>query len=143
MKKELKVEKSIDINSSAEKIWRVMTESEFIKQYLYGTEASGAWEEGEQIFFRGAFDGMSYEDKGWVKRSEKPHLLSYSYWSSFSGLEDHPDNYFLVTYKIDSTDEGCRFTWHQEGFPNEERQKHTENSLGQILEQIKSLAEKL
>ncbi len=70
-------------------------------------------------------------------------MLKYDYWSGFSGLEDKPENYSLVTYKIEKLDDNSLdFTWYQQGFSSEEGQKHTQQGLRMMLEKIKELAEK-
>ncbi len=59
-----------------------------------------------------------------------------------SGMEDKIENYFIVTYLIESLSDGkVRLTWHQESFPTEEKRKHTESALTAMLEQIKSMLE--
>ncbi len=75
--------------------------------------------------------------------NKKNELLKYDYWSRFSGLEDKPENYSLVTYKIEKlNDNSVNFTYHQQGFSNEEGKSHTEQGLQSMLEKIKELAEK-
>ncbi len=40
-----------------------------------------------------------------MRENEQNKILSYSYWSGFSGLEDKPENYSLVTYTLESSDD--------------------------------------
>ena len=130
------------INASPERIWEVMTLPENIKVYLYGTQVSTDWQAGSPIEFKGEYNGQTYLDKGNVLKNEMPHLLQYNYWSGFSGMEDTPNNYAVVTYKIEATPNGhCQFTWHQQGFSSEEGKCHTEEGLKKMLVQIKELAE--
>mgnify|MGYP000206330213 CR=1 FL=1 len=82
------------------------------------------------------------DHKGNVLEVEKNKLLRYNYWSSMSGTEDKIENYFIVTYSIEDLGDGTvKFTWHQSGFPTEERREHTEQGLVAMLEQIKEIAE--
>jgi len=143
MNKNLKVSKSIEINSSAEKIWDTLTNPEKIKIYLFGTETITDWKTGSSIIFQGEYDGNIYKDKGNVLKNVKNETLKYNYWSGFSGLEDKPDNYYIVTYHIENiSDNQMKFTWTQEGFANKEGQQHSKNGLLGLLEQIKRIAEK-
>lgn len=72
------------------------------------------------------------------------YILKYDYWSGFSGLEDKPENYSIVTYSIEKIyDNQVKFTQTQLGFANEEGQKHSENGLEGILEQIKKMVEEV
>ena len=142
MNRNLKVSKSIEINSNADKVWDALTNPEKIKIYLFGTETITDWKIGSPIVFRGEYDGHKYKDKGNVLEFIRNKTLKYNYWSGFSGLEDRPNNYSIVTYQIDNiSDNQVKFTWTQEGFANEEGQQHSENGLSGMLEQIKKLVE--
>ncbi len=133
---------SIHINSTSERIWDVLTNPEKIKTYLFGTEVKTDWKKGNPITFSGEYNGHTYEDKGNVVEHIPNESLSYSYWSGFSGLEDKPENYSLVSLSITKFDNNtCEFTWHQQGFASQEGQSHTQEGLKTILEQIKNLAE--
>lgn len=142
MNKDLSVTHSIEIDGSPADVWDAMTNPEKIKVYLYGTNTTTDWEVGSPIEFQGEYDGHQYNDKGNVLENKPNELLKYNYWSSFSGLEDKLENYFIVTYKIDDMGDGKSvFTWLQEGFRNEESHKHTQDGLPAMLEQIKAVVE--
>lgn len=143
MDKNLIASSNINIQSTPEKVWNVLTNPENIKEYLFGTEVLTDWNIGSPIVFQGEYDGQQYKDKGNVIENKKNELLKYDYWSGFSGLEDKPENYSLVTYKIEKLDDNSvNFTWHQQGFSSEEGKCHTEDGLKAMLEKIKELAEK-
>jgi uncharacterized protein YndB with AHSA1/START domain len=140
----LKVSKSIEINSTSSKVWDVLTNPEKIKVYLFGTETITDWEVGSPIIFQGDYQGKKYKDKGVVLENKPNQFLSYSYWSGFSGLEDKPENYFKVTYLLEENSENkILFTWKQEGFKSEDGKNHTEKGLPSMLEEIKKLAEEI
>jgi len=142
MDKNLIASQSIEINTKAEKVWEVLTNPEKIKIYLFGTETITDWRIGSSIIFQGEYNGHQYKDKGNVLESTENKILSYNYWSGFSGLEDKTENYSLVTYKIkDIAENKVKFTWTQKGFANKDGQCHTEQGLKTMLEQIKKLAE--
>lgn len=143
MDKKLIASSNINIQSTPEKVWDVLTNPEKIKEYLFGTEVLTDWNIGSPIVFQGEYNGQQYKDKGNVIENTKNELLKYDYWSGFSGLEDEPENYSLVTYKIENLDNSSvNFTWHQQGFSSEEGKCHTEQGLQSMLEKIKELAEK-
>jgi uncharacterized protein YndB with AHSA1/START domain len=143
MNRNLKVSKSIEISSTAEKVWDALVNPEKIKVYLFGTETITDWMIGSPIIFQGEYNGQQYKDKGNVIENKKNELLKYDYWSGFSGLEDKPENYSLVTYKIENLDDNTvNFTWLQQGFSSEEGKCHTEKGLQSMLVKIKELAEK-
>lgn len=142
MNKNLKVSKSIEINSKGEQVWDALTNPEKIKVYLFGTETITNWKVGSPIIFQGEYEGHKYKDKGNVLKNELNSLLQYNYWSQFSSLEDTLENYAIVTYKIGIVSENkVNFTWTQEGFSSQEGFEHTEKTLNGMLEQIKNLVE--
>ena len=142
MNRSLKVSKSIEINSGAKKVWDALINPDKIKIYLFGTETITDWQVESAIIFQGEYQGHKYKDKGNVLENEPYNILKYNYWSGFSGLEDKPENYSIVTYKIEVLSQGkVNFTWTQEGFASKEGQKHSENALFGMLEVIKKLVE--
>ncbi len=144
MNRNLKVSKSVVINSTKEKVWEVLTLPDKIKIYLFGTETITDWKPGSPIIFQGEYEGHKYKDKGNVLENKPNELLKYSYWSGFSGLEDKDENYSIITYTLEGTHENqIKFTWAQEGFATKEGHQHSETSLGGMLEQIKNLVEEL
>ena len=142
MNKNLKSSHSVEINSSPEKVWDVLTNPEKIAIYLYGTKTETDWKMGSPITFSGSYNGMTYSDKGLVMANVPYTLLAYDYWTQFSGLEDVPENYCEVSYHIHDNNNGTvKFTWQQIGFKNEESLEHNQAGMPAILEQIKKLAE--
>ncbi len=142
MNKDLKASARILINALAKSTWMVLTNPEYIKLWLYGTEADTDWKVGSSISFRGEYQGHVYHDRGNVLENRENELLKYNYWAQYSGLEDSAENYSLVTYKIEAKEGMAELTWLQEGFASEKGQKHTEEGLPALLQSIKELAEK-
>ena len=143
MRNDLVVSKSIEINVSLSKMWEVLTHPEIIKEYLFGTQTVTDWKPGSEIIFQGEYNGQKYRDKGVVCENILHQRISYSYWSGFSGTEDKPENYSLVTYDLTRKDDDhTLFTWTQKGFANEEGYKHSESGMDAFLEQIKEIAER-
>ena len=142
MNRNLKVSKSIEINTEPNVVWDVLTNPEKIKIFLFRTETVTDWKIGSSIIFQGEYNGQKYKDKGIVLENVKNETLKYSYWSGFSELEDKPENYSIITYIIERLGKNkVKFTWTQEGFSSKKGQQHTENSLYGMLEQIKKIAE--
>jgi uncharacterized protein YndB with AHSA1/START domain len=142
MNHDLTVSKSIDISAPVSKVWDALTNPEIIKEYLFGTETITDWQVGSDIIFQGEYEGHTYKDKGIIQENRENDLLSYSYWSSFSGLEDQPDNYSLVTYTLVPNGDSTTFTWTQKGFATEEGYKHSEGGMEEFLKGIKAIVER-
>ena len=141
----LRVEKSILIYASRTKIWKSLTDPSLIKEYLFGTETITDWKVGSDLIFQGEWQGQTYKDKGHILEITQEQILKYDYWSGFSGLEDLPENYSLVTYTMEDEDdgEGIHLIVTQRGFASKENQEHGERGWSQVLEKIKEIAEAL
>ena len=139
--KTLKVEKVVIIQADSEKVWHALTDKETIKKYFFGTEAISDWQAGSSLIFQGEWEGKTYQDKGTILASEPGKLLQYNYWSGFSGLEDVPENYSLVTYRLKSDADQTTLTLTQEGFANEEGKAHGEGGWTMVLDNLKKLLE--
>jgi uncharacterized protein YndB with AHSA1/START domain len=143
---DLTVSQLILINASPAKVWNALTIPDIIKEYLFGTETITDWKVGSEIIFQGTYgdnNEYSYRDKGIIKENILNEKISYSYWSGFSGLEDKPENYSLVTYTLQSDDnKTTNFTWTQKGFGSEEGYQHSSSGMTAFLEQIKAIAER-
>jgi uncharacterized protein YndB with AHSA1/START domain len=141
MNKNLKVSKSIEIKASPAEVWDALVNPEKIKVYLFGTETITDWQIGSPIIFQGEYEGQVYKDKGNVLEVKPYEILKYDYWSGFSGMEDKPENYAVVTYTLEANIDHVKFTWTQEGFGAPEGQQHMESGLPAMLDQIKNLVE--
>lgn len=139
----LGVEKSIVINASKTKIWKALTDPALIKEYLFGTETITDWKVGSDLLFQGEWQGQTYKDKGHILDILPESVLSYDYWSGFSGMADVPENYSIVTYNLTEEMGGVRLSVRQQGFANEESWKHSEAGWKEVLGKIKEIAESI
>jgi uncharacterized protein YndB with AHSA1/START domain len=141
MDRALKVEKVVIIKAGPDEVWKALTDKESIKKYFFGTEAISDWEVGSSLIFQGEWEGKTYQDKGTILAADAGKLLQYNYWSGFSGLEDMPENYSLVTYRLSSELDQCTLTLTQEGFAGEEAKAHSEGGWTMVLDNLKKLLE--
>ena len=142
MRNDLIVSQSILINASIEKVWEALISPAIIKKYLFGTNTITDWKVGSKIIFQGEYEGNTYKDKGVIKENKLHETLSYSYWSGFSGVEDKPENYSTVTYKVKSiSPTQTEFTWTQSGYATEDGYNHSLSGMSAFLEQMKNVIE--
>ena len=141
MKNDLIAETSITIDASPSKVWKAITTPEKVKKYLMGTKVTTDWKEGSAISYEGEYNGKAYKDKGVIKKVEPGKILQSTYWSSMGGKEDKPENYNLVTYKLEDKDDKTVVTLYQDNIHSEKEKQHaTENWKG-VLEKLKTVAE--
>lgn len=141
MDKKLIAKESIAIHASKDKVWDELTNPKKVKEYLFGTEVVTDWKRGSEIIFQGEYEGQAYEDKGVIDEIKENELLQYTLWSNFSELEDIPENYSLVTYKLSTLNNETVLEITQQGFADEEAKKHAQINWRSALMQIKQLAE--
>ncbi len=124
-----------------QKIWDALTLPEQVKQYFFNTNMVTSWQVGTPIFFRGEWEGKSYEDKGTVLSFEPLKKLSYDYWSGFSGIEDKKELYQILSYELMPTDGGVRVTINQSNVDTQERADHSSKNWAMVLEALKKFVE--
>jgi uncharacterized protein YndB with AHSA1/START domain len=133
---------STEINAKTSTVWDALTKPELIKQYFFGTNAVSDWKVGSPLYFRGTWEGKSYEDKGTILKSEPGKFFKYSYWSSMSGIEDKPENYVDVTYLLTAKGDKTELTIIQENIPSDEMRKHSKTNWKMVMDGLKKLVEK-
>lgn len=67
---------------------------------MHGTDLVTDWQVGSPVYWRGQWNGQSYEDKGTVPALEPGELLKVTHWSPMGGTEDAPENHHVVTYEL-------------------------------------------
>jgi uncharacterized protein YndB with AHSA1/START domain len=133
---------TITIAVPRSKVWEAITNPELVKKYFFNTDVKSTWKKGDPIKFTGEWEGKPYEDKGIILDIEKEKLLKYSYYSSWTGKPDVPENYHNVTYKLKDVGANTEYTVEQEGLETEDAARHTEQNWAHIMEEMRKLLEK-
>lgn len=137
---DLELKKCREINANITKVWHALINPEMIEKYLFGTKASSEWKTGAEILFEGEWEGTSYQDKGIIQTFIPNEHFAYSYWSNFSGLEDIPENYALVSFQLKALEGGrTELTLIQQKFASEEALMHSQKSWDMVLDQMIAL----
>lgn len=147
--KDLTVRTSIEIAANAARVWQVLTQPEFTRQYMFGSETVSDWKQGSALEWRGVHEGKAVVFvKGTVTKIEPPHVLHYTTFGPTEGYPDVPANYMTVTYDVKPKGEGVELAVTQGNFATRTDgtgEKHFEGGEAgwqDLLEQIKALAEK-
>ena len=134
----MKTSKFIEVQCSPEKLWEVLTKSEFTKQYMFNCNVTTSWLIGEKIIWQGNFNGYEAYQKGKVIEFKPFKEITYSTFDPNFGLEDEPNNYIHVTYKLKEKKEGITLEVINETFDgNAERMKHISAGWDMVLPQIR------
>jgi uncharacterized protein YndB with AHSA1/START domain len=142
---ELLIHKSIEVGASIEILWKILTDSKFIQQYMFGCYVESDWKPGSPMLWKGAADGKLYVH-GHIVSIKPPHRLEYTVFDSTSTLADIPSNYLTMTYDLKTRgDHAAILEVPQGDFAKvEDGQRRYNDSLGDdnsVLEGIKKLAE--
>jgi uncharacterized protein YndB with AHSA1/START domain len=142
---ELRIRKSIDVAAPVETLWKILTDSEFIRQYMFGCNAETDWKPGSTLLWRGAADGVVYV-KGHVVRFEAARALEYTIFDPNSKLADIPSNYLTMNYDLREDGPGRSILEITQGdFSKVEdgrsRYRHSLDGDDTVLQGIKRLAE--
>jgi uncharacterized protein YndB with AHSA1/START domain len=128
---------SVTVNASAAKVWQALTDPAIIRKYFMGTEAHSDWKEGSPITYTGEWKGQQYEDKGTILQIKPNQLLQHTYWGSMAGLDDKPENYITVTYKLSGNDKQTTLTVSQDRCVDEqESQQMWHDILGKLKKTV-------
>ena len=141
MKNSLIAETSITIQAKPEKVWEAITNPRMIKKYLMDTNVKTDWKVGSPITYDGEYNGKRYHDKGVIKKIEKEKLFQSTYWSSMGGKEDTPENYNLVTYKLDGKGDQTIVTISQDNIHTEKEKEQAAENWKPVLKKLKKVVE--
>ena len=128
------------INAPIDKVWDALTKPELVKQYLFGSNLKTSWIVGEKISWTGEFNGQDFEDKGVVLEFEPKKRLVYSYLSSWSGLEDIPENYLFVRNEVTEKNGVTELIITQSNY-DEEKATHSQKNWEVVVNEIKKMLE--
>jgi len=142
MKENLKVQGSVIIFTTPEKLWKVLTGLDTIRRYLFGSVVKTDWKKGSDIWFSRQYEGKKYIDKGKILEIIENNSLKYSFFNSQEGYEDTPENYSTIEYSIlKKNDHEVELRFSREYIPIEFERKNQEEYLPHLLKQIKAISE--
>ncbi|KAB7530372.1 SRPBCC domain-containing protein [Flagellimonas olearia] len=128
------------VKAPIEKVWEALTQAEIIELYFFGSEQTTDWKIGRPIVWTGEYEGTTYKDTGVVLEFIPNEKLSYSYLSSWAGLEDKPENYLVVTYEVTKIIAGTALTITQSNY-DETKKKDSEKNWAVVVDGLKKIVE--
>ena len=136
-----KAETKIIINADIDLIWDYLTKPELVKKYFFNTNMVTTWKVGDEIFFRGEWEGVKYEDKGHVLEFNPPYSLAFDYWSSFSGVEDKPSKYQVIREELKEVPNGVEIHITQSNVETQEKADHSVANWNMVYSGLKKMLE--
>jgi uncharacterized protein YndB with AHSA1/START domain len=134
----------VHIDAPPSRVWQVLTDSGYTKQYMFGCEIVSDWTIGGRFDWKGAADGIVYV-KGRLLANEPPRLLRYTLIDPHSKLADVPENYLTMTLELTPERGGTTLTSAMGDYTKvgdgEIRYRHTVQGGDSIWVQLKAIAE--
>ncbi|MEO8088557.1 MAG: SRPBCC domain-containing protein [Bacteroidota bacterium] len=132
----------IQINSSKENVWDALTNPQLVKQWQFGSDLLTDWQVGSDIRFSTAWEGKLFEQWGKVLEVKMHEILRYSLFAPRPGLEDIPENYFIMSYLLTPEKGGTRLEIIQDDNRPGAVQEELQGEENAVLLSLKNLIEK-
>lgn len=135
-----RIEKRILIQASFSNVWKHLTKPDLMREWMGDQEMRieilTDWKAGSAFVIRG-FHHVQFENRGTVLQLEPGKVFRYEYLSSMSNLEDEPENYTTISFRLDGKEDQTELTVEAENFPTFEIYKHLEFYWNGTLQIIK------
>jgi uncharacterized protein YndB with AHSA1/START domain len=132
---------STTIDATKSKVWDTLTKPELVKLWQYGSELITNWEVGSDIKFRTEWEGKIFEQWGKILEVRSMELLKYSLFAPRPGLEDSPENYFIMSYILTTENEQTKLEIIQEDNRPNAVQEAPQGEEKPVLQSLKKVAE--
>lgn len=132
---------TIKINASLQRVWHTITNAELVKRWQYGSDLLTTWEPGSNIRFTTAWEDKVFEQWGKVLAFRPLELVRYSLFAPRPGLEDKPENYFIMNYVLYAKNELTILEIIQEDNRPNAVQEEPQGEENPVLQSLKAVAE--
>lgn len=132
---------TIRLDATKSKVWDTLTKPELVKLWQFGSELITNWKIGSDIKFRTHWEGKTFEQWGKVLEFKPTELLKYSLFAPRPGLEDKPENYFVMSYILTTENGLTKLELIQEDNRPNAVQEDPQGGENPILQSLKKIAE--
>jgi uncharacterized protein YndB with AHSA1/START domain len=139
---------AVDIAAPPARVWAVLTEPGFTRQYMFGCEAVTDWRPGSPLDWRGTWEGEARTFVvGHVVACEPPRHLAYTTADPAAAEQEPVERRVQVRITLTplAAPAGTRLEVSQGDFAGlprgEERYQETQQGWSSVLPQVKALAE--
>jgi uncharacterized protein YndB with AHSA1/START domain len=132
---------TIYIKSTVQRVWDVLTKPEFVKQWQYGSDLMTDWKTGSEIRFRTEWQGKTFEQWGRILEIRPGELIRYSLFAPRPGLEEKPENFFVMNYLLIMENNQVKLDIIQEDNRPGAVQEKPQGEENPVLQALKNLAE--
>ena len=130
-----------EIGASPAQVWAALTDPKLIKRYMFGSLVETDWQQGSSIFWKGEYEGKTYEDKGEILEIETERRLKVSHFSPLGGQEDVPDNYHTLLYELKQNGDKTHISLSQDKNASQEEAERAKGNWEMMLAGLKEVVE--
>lgn len=136
----------IEINASAEKIWAVLTDNKYVKQYMFTCEIDSEWKVGSDLIYHRLHEGKRMDAVlGKIVELNAPNLLHHTLFPAGASYPNIPENHIFVIYSIIENENSSILIVKQGGYDTvaegEKRFASSQGGWDMILPHVKRLSE--
>ncbi len=137
------IQLEILINTPASNIWAALTEPGLMGKWMLDTpvEILTDWRVDGYRLEKGDLHGLAFENRGRIIRFDPSKTLEYTHWSTLSIIPDVPENYSVVRFDLQETENQTLLTLSIGNLPTFEIFKHMEFYWKTALHMLKAMAE--
>ncbi|NOS90350.1 MAG: ATPase [Cyclobacteriaceae bacterium] len=132
---------TVIINASKQRVWDTLTKPELIKLWQYGSNVLTDWQVGSKIEFVTEWEDKIFKQWGTVLSFSPAESLSYSLFAPRPGVEDKPENYFVMKYVLTDAGDQIKLEIIQEDNRPHAVQEEPQGEENPILQGLKRVAE--
>lgn len=132
---------TITVDASKQKVWDCLTKPERVKRWQYGSELLTDRKIGSPIEFLTEWQEKVFKQGGTVLDVKPVGTLKYRPFAPRPGLEDKPENYFIMNYVLTDMDGKTKIEIIQEDNRPNAVQEDPQSDENPVLQALKSTAE--
>jgi hypothetical protein len=118
-----------------------LTKPELVKLWQFGSDLQTSWEIDSEIKFITQWEGTIFKQWGKVLEVRQKELIKYSLFAPRPGLEDKPENYFIMSYVLTEVKGKTNLEIIQEDNRPNAVQEDEQGEENPILKSLKEIAE--
>ncbi len=146
MAKEIHLE--TEINASIEDCWKAITNSKYIREYMFGSEVESEWKVGQPITYFMVNEGQRVDMVyGNVEEIDPPYRLKHTLIPAQATYEHDADNHIYCEYILENKDGKTNLKINQGGFEGavegENRYESAKRGWEAVLPKLKEVAENI
>ena len=104
------------IDASPSEAWDLLVDQNRMGRLFWDSTVESDFVPGHPIIWKGTWQGKPFEDRGSIRKAERPRLLQCTHWTASSG-DFVEENLSLLTWELSAEKGGVTVTFRHENIP--------------------------